>query len=45
MDKEEARTIVYGMPYDEWREKNQGQATGEQIAAFEAKIAQVQPWV
>lgn len=36
MSKEAAREIVYGMPYDEWREKNQGQATGEQIAAFEA---------
>ncbi len=36
MTKEAAREIVYGMPYDEWRAKNQEQATGEQIAAFEA---------
>jgi hypothetical protein len=35
MTKEAAREIVYGMPYEEWRTQHQGQATGEQLAAFE----------
>jgi hypothetical protein len=32
----EAREIVYGMPYDEWRRKYQKEATPEQKAAFAA---------
>jgi len=32
----EAREIVYGMPYDEWRKKYQKEATPEQKAAFAA---------
>jgi uncharacterized protein len=31
----EAREIVYGMPYDEWKAKHQQEATPEQQAAFE----------
>ena len=31
----EAREIVYGMPYDEWRAKHQNDASPEQKAAFE----------
>jgi len=34
--KSEAREIVYGMPYDEWRDKYQTEATDGQKAAFEA---------
>jgi hypothetical protein len=34
MSKDESREIVYGMPYDEWRAKNQKEATPEQQAAF-----------
>ena len=34
MDKETAREIIYGMPYAEWREKYQREATPEQLAAF-----------
>ena len=30
----EARQIVYGMPYDEWRKKYQKETTAEQKAAF-----------
>ena len=30
----QAREIVYGMPYDEWRKKHQKEATPEQKAAF-----------
>ena len=35
MSKEEAREIVYGMPYDEWRAKYQKEATAQQKAEFE----------
>lgn len=35
LDKAGARQIVYGMPYDEWKEKYQTEATREQKAAFE----------
>jgi uncharacterized protein len=31
---DEAREIVYGMPYDEWKAKHQTEATAEQQAAF-----------
>ena len=30
----QAREIVYGMPYDEWRKKHQKEASAEQKAAF-----------
>ena len=35
IDKLEAREIFYGMPFDEWKEKHQTEATEEQKAAFE----------
>ena len=35
LDKADAREIVYGMPYDEWKEKYQTEATPEQKAAFD----------
>ena len=28
---EEARELIYGMPYSDWKEKNQTQATKEQL--------------
>ena len=31
---EDAREIVYGMPYDEWKAAHQTEATPEQQAAF-----------
>jgi len=31
---DEAREIVYGMPYEEWKAKYQTEATSEQQAAF-----------
>ncbi len=34
---DEARELVYGMPYGEWRDKHQTEATPEQKAAFEAR--------
>ena len=35
MDYDQAREAVYGMPYGEWRDKFQTEATGEQKAKFE----------
>ena len=37
IDYDQAREIVYGMPYSEWKDKYQQDATPEQLAAFEAK--------
>ena len=37
IDLEQAREMVYGMPYGEWKEKYQTEATPEQRAAFEAQ--------
>ncbi len=36
MSYDEAREIVYGMPYDEWKARYQAEATPEQRAAYEA---------
>lgn len=35
----QAREIIYGMPYDEWKAKHQREATAEQKARFEAAQA------
>lgn len=35
VDYEEAREIVYGMPYAEWKAKYQAAASPEQLAKFE----------
>jgi len=35
LSKEEARELVYGMPYGEWKKKYHQEATPEQLAAFE----------
>lgn len=37
MDLEEAREIVYGMPYGDWKAKYQTEATAEQQEAYEAR--------
>jgi len=37
IDYEQAREIVYGMPYSEWKDQFQSPATPEQLAAFEAR--------
>ncbi len=37
MTKDNARERIYGMPYAEWKDKYQGQATPEQMAAFKAR--------
>lgn len=35
LDKDGAREIIYGMPFSEWKEKYQTEATDDQKAAFE----------
>lgn len=35
LSKEQAREIIYGMPYDEWKARHQTEATAEQQAQFE----------
>jgi hypothetical protein len=37
VDYEHAREVIYGMPYSQWKEKHQTEATPEQLAAYEAK--------
>ena len=39
MTKDEAREAFYGMPYGEWRDKYQTEATDQQKAAFEKAAA------
>lgn len=34
MTKDESREIIYGMPFSEWKQRYQTEATGEQQAAF-----------
>ena len=36
MDYDQAREIVYGMPYEDWKSKYQVEASAEQRAAFAA---------
>jgi len=36
VDYDQAREQVYGMPYSEWKDKYQQEATAEQLAAFNA---------
>ena len=37
MDYEQAREIVYGMPYSEWKAKHQQEATPQQAEAYRAR--------
>lgn len=34
MSQAEAREIVYGMPYDEWKARHQTEASADQLKAF-----------
>ncbi|MDY0022414.1 DUF1244 domain-containing protein [Arenimonas caeni] len=36
MDRDQARELVYGMPFADWKARHQREATPEQLAAFEA---------
>lgn len=35
LDKDEAREIIYGMPYDQWKDKYQTPANAKQLNSFE----------
>ncbi len=35
LSKDESRTYVYGMPYEEWKERHQRGASATQLKAFE----------
>ena len=35
VSKEDSRTYVYGMPYDEWKSRHQTEASAAQATAFE----------
>lgn len=37
LDYDQAREIIYGMPYSQWKELHQTEATAEQLAAFESR--------
>jgi len=37
LDYEETRKIIYGMPYSDWKEKYQKEATAEQLQKFKDK--------
>ena len=39
LSKDQSREIVYGEPYDQWRQKHQKEASGDQKAAFEKASA------
>jgi len=39
LDYDQARELVYGMPYSQWKEQHQLPATAEQLAAFTASQA------
>ena len=34
LDYEAAREIIYGMPYGDWKQKHQREATAEQLEAY-----------
>jgi len=37
IDYDQARELIYGMPYSQWKEQFQTEATPEQLAAFAAR--------
>ena len=38
LSKTEARQIIYGMPYEEWRDQYQSEASPEQLARMDASV-------
>ncbi|MCF8706862.1 DUF1244 domain-containing protein [Rhizorhapis sp. SPR117] len=39
LTKEQAREIVYGMPYNEWKARHQADATPDQLARMKESVA------
>ncbi|MBL6935371.1 MAG: DUF1244 domain-containing protein [Alphaproteobacteria bacterium] len=42
MSYDQAREIIYGMPYDAWKKKYQSEATDEQMAQYEISHARAE---
>tara|TARA_R110000782_G_scaffold82663_10_gene162474 strand:- start:2672 stop:2974 length:303 start_codon:yes stop_codon:yes gene_type:complete len=40
MDYDQAREIIYGMPYSEWKQRHQSEASVEQKQKFDEVISQ-----
>jgi len=40
LSKEESRTLVYGMAYDEWKRLHQAEATAQQKKSFPARSSE-----
>lgn len=38
LSKADAREIVYGMPYDDWKDQHQTEATAEQLEKYKARM-------
>lgn len=39
LSKEQAREIIHGMPFSEWKQRHQSEATPEQIAKMQESVA------
>ncbi len=39
MDRAQARALIYGMPFDEWKSRHQGEATPQQLALMKESVA------
>ena len=42
-DKAQARAVIHGMPFDEWKAKHQGEASAEQLERMKASVAKNAP--
>jgi hypothetical protein len=40
LDQDSARELIYGMPYDEWKQRYHREANAEQLASFEKNTPQ-----
>ncbi|QUT06688.1 DUF1244 domain-containing protein [Sphingobium phenoxybenzoativorans] len=43
LSRDEARQIIYGMPFAEWKAKHQGEATQEQLDRMKESVAKNAP--
>lgn len=39
LTRDQAREIIHGMPFAEWKERHQGEATPQQIAKMQESVA------
>ncbi|MDO7834760.1 DUF1244 domain-containing protein [Sphingobium sp. HBC34] len=39
LTRDQAREIIHGMPFAEWKERHQGEATPEQVARMKESVA------